>query len=120
MVKNYSAIWLNRRSSLLARNAFRDLVEEGMIVEDELEIGTSYYIRTLNFNYVGKLAAIRHDVLVLTNASWIPEDDRFHVTLSKGTFNEVEPYPPDKRVLVSRLTISDVCEFAFPLPTEAK
>ena len=89
-------------------------------MEEELEIDKSYYVRTLNFNYVGRLVAVRHDVLVLTEASWIPEDDRFHVTLSRGTFREVEPYPPQKRVCVSRLTISDVCEFAFPLPTEAK
>ncbi len=95
-------------------------IQKANPMDNELTIGDSYYIRTLSFNYAGRLAAVHHDVLVLTHASWIPEDDRFHVTLSRGTFREVEPYPSEARVLVNRAVIVDMTAFPFQLPTQPK
>jgi hypothetical protein len=89
-----------------------------MALKDILEVGKSYYIRALNHNYVGRLKEITDQFLVLEDASWIVDDNRFHVTLKDGTFCELEPYKDD--VYVSRKNICDITEFTHPLPREPK
>jgi hypothetical protein len=102
---------------LLSRRAYADAYKEAF-VEEWLVVGQSYYIRTLGFNYTGRLKAILHDVLILEDAAWIAEDARFHNSLSTGEFREIEPYVD--AVAINRAIIEDVTPFRHPLPREVK
>ena len=83
-----------------------------------VKVGENVYIRTLSFNYVGHVTAVYADGIVLDQASWIAEDDRFNNTLKTGSFREVEPYVDP--VFVSRSIITDVTPWRHALPKEPK
>ena len=82
-------------------------------------IGRNYLIRTVTMILTGRLVAVTSQELVLEEASWIAETDRFADTISKGLLKEVEPYG-DKPVIVGRGSIVDATEWIHPLPRTQK
>jgi hypothetical protein len=88
--------------------------------EHPYEIGENYFIRTVTHHYTGKLTDVFEHELVLKGTSWIPDDGRFTQAVEKGTFNEVEPYPKEKKVIIGRGAILDATTIDFPLPTKQK
>ncbi len=83
-------------------------------------IGENYLIRTVTMIYTGKLIKVFDKELVITNASWIPETDRWAKTCEKGTFNEVEPYPINTEVILGRDAILDSIKVEWKLPRKQK
>jgi hypothetical protein len=83
------------------------------------QLGRNYIIRTVTMILAGRLIAVTSQELVLEEASWIAETDRFANTISKGILKEVEPYG-DKPVLVGRGSIIDATEWVHPLPRTQK
>ena len=81
-------------------------------------IGNSYFIRTVTHHYVGKLIRFNREgaELIFTEASWIPDDGRFHNMLMSGEFCEIEPYPTKMEMLLNRDTIIDAVRWDKPLP----
>lgn len=71
------------------------------------EVGKNYFIRTVTHHYTGKLVELHNRELVLTQAAWIADDGRFADAMKSETFNEVEPWPAEKRVIIGRDTILD-------------
>ena len=84
------------------------------------KVGENYFIRTVTFHYTGKLVAVFDQEIVLSSASWIPDDGRFSDALKTGNFNEVEPYPTDEDVIIGRGSIVDATVFNCPLPDKQK
>ena len=82
-------------------------------------IGRNYIIRTVTMILTGRLIAVTDKELVLDEASWIAETDRFADTISKGLLKEVEPYG-DQPVIVGRGSIVDATEWFHPLPRTQK
>jgi hypothetical protein len=82
------------------------------------EIGKNYFIRTVTMHQVGKLIFASPKELVLSNASWIADDGRFHNALRDGVFNEIEPFVDD--ICVNRESIVDATLWRHKLPTEQK
>jgi len=84
------------------------------------KVGQNYFIRTVTHHYTGKLVRVTNKELVLEQAAWIADDGRFADALSKGTLNEVEPFPKDEPVIIGRGAVLDAVKWNFPLPSEQK
>jgi hypothetical protein len=84
------------------------------------EIGKNYLIRTVTMIDIGEVVEDFDDFVILTKASWIADTGRFMQAMTSGTFNEVEPFPAEARVLVSKSSIIDALQVTFPLPTAQK
>ena len=84
------------------------------------QVGKNYFIRTVTHHLTGKLIRVTSKELVLESASWIADDGRFHDALKNGTFNEVEPFPPESEVIVGRGSLIDAVEWRHPLPKDQK
>lgn len=82
-------------------------------------VGGNVFVRTVTYHYVGRLVRVHPRELVLTHASWVADDGRFHVAIRDGVLNEVEPYP-DGEVVIGRSAVVDLCAWNHPLPREAK
>jgi hypothetical protein len=58
--------------------------------------------------------------LVIVDASWIPETERWADTVANGIFKEVEPYPDKSEVILNREAILDVVKVYWKLPRSQK
>lgn len=88
--------------------------------EGPWKVGKNYFIRTVSYHFTGKLIAIYQGELVLVDAAWIADNGRFMQAVASGTFNEVEPYPDGREVIIGRATVIDACEIPFVLPRGQK
>lgn len=77
-------------------------------------------MRTVTMIYTGKLVAQNESELVLTEAAWIPETERWADTVKTGTFKEVEPYPAKAQVILNRSALLDAVAVNWELPSEQK
>ena len=82
----------------------------------EIEVGQNVFIRCLTYHYTGKVAAIDDKQICLTQAAWIADSGRFATAMANGQLSEVEPYPEDVRVFISRNNIVDICDWKHDLP----
>lgn len=82
-------------------------------------IGKNYLIRTVTMIYTGKLVDVYKHELVIEQAAWIAETDRWNESVKNCTFKEVEPYPDDKKVIIGRGSLLDCVEINT-LPREVK
>lgn len=82
------------------------------------KVGENYLIRTVTMIQIGKLESIGDKELVLSNASWIADTDRFHNALKDGKLREVEPFIDN--VIVGRGAIVDATIWRHELPREQK
>lgn len=77
-----------------------------------LRIGKVYLIRTVTMIYTGVLKAQSKNELLLKDAAWIAETDRWANSCKDETFKEVEPYFRD--VILFRGAIIDITEITKP------
>ena len=82
-------------------------------------LAKNVFIRTVTHHYTGKALCIKDGFLMLKDCSWIADDGRFSTALSKGVFEEVEPFP-DGNVFISLGSILDVSEWMHELPRKQK
>ncbi|MBK8271128.1 MAG: hypothetical protein IPK83_23565 [Planctomycetes bacterium] len=82
-------------------------------------IGKNIAIRGVTMIDIGRLVAVYPQELVIEDASWIPETERWAQFLSDGSHKECEPYPAG-RVVIGRGSICEVAEWTHPLPREQK
>ena len=76
-------------------------------------IGKQVLIRTVTMIDVGMLIDITDTEFVLSNASWIADTGRWSDCLSgKIEPKEVEPFPNDKLVFLSRGSYVDMVEYS--------
>lgn len=80
------------------------------------EIGKNYIVRTVTMIYTGKLVDVGPQELVLIDAAWIPETDRFMQFVADGKCKEVEPYPDGRRVIIGRGGLMDAVVLEKELP----
>lgn len=64
-----------------------------MQVNHPFEIGKSYLIRTVTNYFTGRVVKMYDNWLVLEDAAWVADTGRYHVAVSTGKLNEVEPIP---------------------------
>ena len=78
-----------------------------------MEIGESYFIRTVTHYFTGRLIWVGDKELVLTEAAWIADTGRFSEFMAEKTANEVEPFPRDSQVIIGRSAIIDMTKRAL-------
>ena len=83
----------------------KDLI--GPVSDSPYTIGCPYFIRTVTHYHIGILGAVHDKELVLTRAAWIADTGRFADAIKSGEFDEVEPFPEDRRVIINRSAIID-------------
>lgn len=87
---------------------------------DVFEVGKCYLVRAVTNYTLGKLVRVTQNELVFVRASWIGSTGRFSECVNTGSLDEVEPYPADMPVIVSRGAIVDACEWRHALPEATK
>ena len=75
-------------------------------------IGKNYLIRTVTMIYTGRLIEVYKQELVIDKACWIPETARWNESVKNCTFNEQEPYPEDRKVIIGRGSVIDCVEIS--------
>ena len=70
--------------------------------------------------YTGKLIEVTSSDLILIDASWIPETERFTQFIAEGKVKECEPYPDGLPVYINRGALLDVCELIKPVARSQK
>jgi hypothetical protein len=70
-------------------------------------IGEKYLIRTVTMILTGQLLSVGKHELSLGNAAWIADTGRYADNIKSCQFNEVEPYPADRIVIVGRGSLID-------------
>jgi len=83
------------------------------------DVGKNYLVRTVTMILTGRLVEVGPQELVLEDAAWIAETERWWDALSTGALREVEPYP-EGRVIVGRGGIIDACLWGHSLPRAQK
>jgi len=76
--------------------------------ESFLEVGKVYAFRSVTMIYTGRLKAISATELLITEAAWIPETERWMDFAATGAHKEAEPYT--KPVVLSRGALLDSTE----------
>jgi len=84
------------------------------------EVGTNYFIRTKDMMYTGTLQKIYQHELVFVIVSWILDTGPITKTLITGDFREVDPYPENCQVIITRESAKEMIKIDFPLPREVK
>ena len=82
-------------------------------------VGKNYFIRTVTHHFTGRLIKVTDKELVIEDAAWIADDGRFADAISKGEFNEVEPFPSGP-VIIGRGSLIDAVLIESKLPRAQK
>lgn len=73
-------------------------------------IGKIYQIRTVTMIYTGRLVEVTNLELGLVDAAWIADAGRWAQACESQAYEEVEPYPAGKLVIVGRGSVLDAVE----------
>lgn len=71
------------------------------------KVGENYFIRTVTMHLTGELVAVTEHELVLKDAAWVASSGRYTQAIAASKFDEVEPYPDGRQVIVGRGAIVD-------------
>ena len=82
--------------------------------------GTNVFIRTVTLYFTGHVERVTKSWIILSGAAWVADTGRFADALKTGNLNEVEPYPDDAIIRVSRDGVIDVATWKHALPREQK
>ena len=78
-----------------------------------MEIGKSYFIRTVTNYFTGRLIWVGDKEIVIEDAAWIADTGRFHQFMEGKPASEVEPFQKCSHVIVGRGSIIDMTEHAL-------
>ena len=99
-----------------------DEAKEEEMKKHTFEEGQVVFIRAVTHHYLGQVAEVLEDCVVLKKASWVADDGRFSKCVA-GQFDdqaEVEVYPPEALVSVYYGGMIDSVIWPGELPTENK
>lgn len=82
-------------------------------------LNQSVIVRTVTMIYTGILIAVFDQELLVGEAAWIADTERYHEAVTKAEFREVEPFGDDP-IVVGRGAIVDVAILGRPHPREQK
>lgn len=87
---------------------------------DSFTLGSAIFVQTVLPYYTGELSSVTDADITLRLAAWIPDTGRMSEFLKTGKASEVEPYPTDMPVTISRSAIVSWCPWPHDLPREVK
>ena len=81
-------------------------------------IGTTVYVQTVTYGYVGTLVRADFAGVVLgEQVARLYDTGQFSLFMAKGEITEAEPYPPGCTVRILSGCIVEVSNWPFPVPT---
>lgn len=83
-----------------------------------IRVGNAVLIRTVTMYHTGHIIEITPLEIILEDAAWVADMERFHDALKTGTLREVEPFIHE--VAVNRGAIVDVTSWPNDLPRTQK
>ena len=83
-------------------------------------IGKKIMIRTVTMIFTGQLVAVYPQELVITDATWIADTQRWQQFIEDGGIDQCEPYPDGQPVIVGRGALIDATEWLADLPRHQK
>ena len=78
-----------------------------------MEVGKSYFIRTVTHYFTGELVWVGDKEIAMTKVCWIADTGRFNVFAAGNGINESEPFPSEKVVIIGRGSIIDMSEHSL-------
>jgi hypothetical protein len=90
----------------------------GPTPESPFEVGKAYLFFGVTRYMIGRVRKVFGDLVVIDEASWIPDTGRFSTAVSEFKLAEVERAPDGVVVNVSAIT--DAVPWSGKLPTENK
>jgi len=99
---------MNKLETLLKLTSLLSDDKQINIAESFLELDKVYAIRTVTMIYTGRLKLINQQELLIDEAAWIPDTERWADFVATGAHREAEPYT--KPVVINRGAILDVTE----------
>ncbi len=82
--------------------------------------GKNYIVRTVTMIFTGRLVEVWPQELVLVDAAWIPETERYMQFVDTGAVRECEPFPEGRRLVIGRGAVLDAITLEKPLPRSQK
>ena len=73
-------------------------------------IGENYFLRTVTHYFTGRLIWVGDKEIAFDCCCWIADTGRFNDFMSKNTYNETEPFPAEKVVIIGRGSIIDMAQ----------
>jgi hypothetical protein len=99
----------------VAGEAWRDVIlERGIEPMQSLKIGDAVFIQTVTYFYLGKVASVAFDEIVLDNATCVYDTGRLSEYLQTGRISASEPFLDP--VSISRAAVVAVTKWRHPLP----
>ena len=96
----------------------RELLDEGSSPNPlPFKLGDAYFIRTVTYHGTGRVRQIIGEWLVLEDAAYVADTERFADAIGKGALREVEPVG---EWIVNTEAITDAFPWKHPLPMEQK
>ena len=80
-----------------------------------MEVGKTYFIRTVTHYFTGRLIWVGEKEIVLKEACWIADTGRFSEFMQEKVVNESEPFPQDSQVIIGRGSIIDMTKHGLIL-----
>ena len=77
-------------------------------VESFLQVGKVYAFRSVTMIYTGRILKINSQEILIEEAAWIPETERWADFVANGSHKEAEPYT--NSVILNRGALLDVTE----------
>ena len=79
-------------------------------MDQPYRIGGNYQLRTVTHIITGRIESVGPQEIVVSSAAWIADTGRYSQAVAAGEYDEVEPYPDDRLVIVGRQSIVDSVE----------
>lgn len=86
------------------------------------KIGSKYFIRTVTMYFLGRLINLTDNEFIFEKCSWISDCGRFNKFVN-GEFDsnvEIEPFPEESEVIISKGALIDAFEWTHELPNKVK
>lgn len=95
----------------IRKDSIKKEIPQGDDSNPFMELGKSYFIRTVTHYFTGTLIWVGDKELCLENVCWIADTGRFNEFVSeKNGANESEPFPQNQPVIIGRGSIIDMSE----------
>lgn len=115
--------WIDNLSDSDLLEVKRELTRRGMVggASFPWRVGECVFIRAVTYHWIGCIAELGPDYILLEGAVWVASSARLNEMLRSRSLVGAElEVVPDGKGLVMRAAIVDVMRWSHPLPTESQ
>jgi len=112
--------WIDYLSDTDLLEVKRELTRRGMIggASFPWRVGECVFIRAVTYHWIGRIAELGPDYILLEGAVWVASSPRLNEMLQSGSLSGAEiEVVPDGQGMIMRAAMVDVMRWSHPLPT---